>query len=289
MLRVAATQMHCTSDTMDNIKRAEGLVRKAAAEGAKIILIQELFENLYFCQEEIYDFFSMAAPEEEDPAIKYFRPIAKELEVVLPISFFEKKNNAYYNSIVVIDADGEIIGKYRKNHIPDGPGYKEKFYFTPGDLGFQVFKTKYGSVGIGICWDQWLPETARALTLMGADIILYPTAIGSEPNMAHDSMPHWQRTMQGHSAANLIPVVASNRIGREDIGNTHITFYGSSFITDHFGEKIAELDREAEDILVADVDIEQSQKMRASWGIFRDRRPDAYGVLLTKDGSNRCC
>lgn len=282
---VAATQMYCSNSVDENIERAERLIREAAGKGAKIILIQELFENLYFCQKQIEDYFRLSKTVEENDAINHFKCVAKELEVVLPISFFERKHNAYYNSICIIDADGEILGIYRKTHIPDGPGYNEKFYFTPGDTGFEVFNTKYATIGIGICWDQWFPETARCLALKGAEIILYPTAIGSEPSKpGYDSRDHWQRVMQGHSAANIIPVVASNRVGSETIEESQITFYGSSFITNQFGEKIAEANRTDETTITATLDFDEIAENRSFWGIFRDRRPSMYNTLLTKDG-----
>lgn len=285
---VAATQMSCTDVVIDNIKNAEKLIREAAGKGAQIILIQELFENLYFCQQQIEEYFKLARTVENNDAINHFKALAKELNVVLPISFFEKKNNAFYNSIAIIDADGELLGTYRKTHIPDGPGYNEKFYFTPGDSGFEVYKTKYGTIGIGICWDQWFPETARCLALMGAEIIFYPTAIGSEPSKpGYDSKDHWQRVMQGHSAANIVPVVASNRVGTEDIGNSQITFYGSSFITNQFGEKITEADRSQITTLTATFDLDEIAEMRSFWGLFRDRRPSMYKTLLTKDGERQ--
>lgn len=282
---VAATQMKCSDVVSENIIKAEKLIREAANKGAKIILLQELFENLYFCQIQVEEYFKLAKTVEEDDAIIHFKKLAKELQVVLPISFFERKNNAYYNSMAVIDADGEYLGTYRKTHIPDGPGYCEKFYFTPGDSGIKVFKTKYATIGIGICWDQWFPEVARALTLKGAEIILYPTAIGSEPSKPdYDSKDHWQRVMQGHAAANIIPVIASNRVGQEKIEDSELNFYGSSFITNEIGEKIAELGRTEEAILTATFDLDQIAEMRSFWGFFRDRRPSMYGSLLTKDG-----
>lgn len=284
---VAATQMYCSNVIDENIERAEKLVRDAAEKGAKVILIQELFENLYFCQKQIDDYFRLAKTIEENDAINHFKKIAKELEVVLPISFFEKKHNAYYNSICIIDADGEILGIYRKTHIPDGPGYNEKFYFTPGDTGFHVFKTKYATIGVGICWDQWFPEAARCLALKGAEIILYPTAIGSEPSkIGYDSKDHWQRVMQGHSAANIIPIVASNRVGSETIEDSQITFYGSSFITNQFGEKVAEANRTDETVITATFNLDEIAEIRSFWGIFRDRRPSMYSTLLTKDGES---
>ncbi|MDA3846437.1 MAG: N-carbamoylputrescine amidase [Vallitaleaceae bacterium] len=285
IVKVAATQMSCSSDLLENIKKAELLVRQAAGQGAQIILLQELFETPYFCQTEKEAFYAYASRVEVNPAINHFKKIAKELAVVLPISFYEKKNNAKYNSIAIIDADGEVLGVYRKSHIPDGPGYEEKFYFNPGDTGFKVWDTAYGRIGVGICWDQWFPEAARAMVLMGAEILLYPTAIGSEPQASLvDSKDHWQRCMIGHSACNMVPVVASNRIGKEVQETSEITFYGASFITDGIGEKIAEANRIDETVLIAEFDLELMEKKRAEWGLFRDRRPDLYQVLLTQDG-----
>jgi N-carbamoylputrescine amidase len=282
---VAATQMSCGWNADENIAKAEKLVRQAASEGANIILIQELFETLYFCQKEKPEFFNYALEVENNKAVQHFREIAKELNVVLPISFFEKKNKAKYNSIAVIDADGEVLGVYRKSHIPDGPGYEEKFYFNPGDTGFKVWNTKYAKIGIGICWDQWYPETARCLALMGAELIFYPTAIGSEPqDSGIDSKDHWQRCMQGHAAANLVPVIASNRVGMEIIDDSTITFYGSSFISDCTGEKVKEANRTEETVLVHEFDLDAIDVKRSSWGIFRDRRPHLYEAILTYDG-----
>lgn len=287
-VKVAATQMSCGTNVEENISKAEKLVREAAAQGANIILIQELFETLYFCQKEKPDFFSYALELENNKAVKHFREIAKELDVVLPISFFEKRNKAKYNSIAVIDADGEILGVYRKTHIPDGPGYEEKYYFNYGDTGFKVWKTKYATIGIGICWDQWYPETARCLALMGAELLFYPTAIGSEPqDSSIDSKDHWQRCMQGHAAANLVPVIASNRIGSETIDDSTITFYGSSFIADCTGAKVKEANRTEETVLVHEFDLDAIDVKRSAWGIFRDRRPDMYGAILTYDGEKR--
>lgn len=278
--------MKCNNNIDENIKNADKLVRDAASKGANIILLQELFETLYFCQEEKPEHFLIASDIAANKAIAHFSSVAKELNIVLPISFFEKKNNAHYNSVAVIDADGQILGIYRKTHIPDGPGYEEKFYFTPGDTGFKVWNTHFGTIGIGICWDQWFPETARSMALMGAEILFYPTAIGSEPkNPQYDSKNHWQLTMQGHSAANLMPVIASNRIGRESFEDSNITFYGSSFITNGFGEKIAEADRSTETILTAEFDLDELKNQRIAWGIFRDRRPEMYKTLLTSDGT----
>ncbi|WP_026881983.1 N-carbamoylputrescine amidase [Clostridium akagii] len=287
-VKVAAIQMSCTKNLDDNIKKAEGFVREAAEKGAQIILIQELFETLYFCQKQKPEFFSYATTLEENKAINHFKILAKELQIVLPISFFEKKNKAKYNSVAVINADGTILGVYRKTHIPDGTGYEEKYYFNPGDTGFKVWNTKYAKIGIGICWDQWYPETARCLALMGAEIIFYPTAIGSEPqDSTIDSRDHWQRCMQGHSAANMIPVVAANRTGKETIDDSSLTFYGSSFITDCTGKKVEEATREEETVLIHELDLDKIETIRSSWGIFRDRRPDMYKTILTYDGEQK--
>jgi N-carbamoylputrescine amidase len=285
---VAATQMACTPDAGQNIANAEKLVRAAAAEGARIILIQELFETPYFCQDMIHEYFKLAKPLEQNAAIAHFAPIAKELNVVLPISVFEQAGQSFFNTIAILDADGTNLGYYRKSHIPDGPGYSEKFYFSPGDTGFKVWNTKYAKIGVGICWDQWFPEAARAMALQGAEILLYPTAIGSEPqDPTLDSAGHWQRTMQGHAAANLTPVIASNRIGTEPGANgTNITFYGSSFIADHTGALITAANRTDETILTVTLNLDHIAQTRAAWGVFRDRRPDLYGTLLTLDGKH---
>jgi len=285
-MRVAAIQMSMAVDTATNIAVAERLVRDAAAQGAHIVLIPELFEGHYFCKDQRAEELQRARPLDGHPTLAHFAKVARELQVVLPLSLFERANNAYFNTVVVVDADGAVLGKYRKSHIPDGPGYSEKFYFSPGDTGFRVWQTKHGAVGVGICWDQWFPEAARSMALLGADVILYPTAIGSEPqNPTWDSSAHWQRVMQGHAAANLVPVVAANRTGRE-VGNpTTVTFYGSSFITDATGEKVAEAGRDDERVLVAEIDVEANQAMRAAWGLFRDRRPELYGALTTLDGA----
>lgn len=285
-MRVAAIQMSMAVDTATNIAVAERLVRDAAAQGAHIVLIPELFEGHYFCKDQRAEELQRARPLDGHPTIAHFAKVARELQVVLPLSLFERANNAYFNTVVVVDADGAVLGKYRKSHIPDGPGYSEKFYFSPGDTGFRVWQTKHGAVGVGICWDQWFPEAARSMALLGADVILYPTAIGSEPqNPTWDSSAHWQRVMQGHAAANLVPVVAANRTGRE-VGNpTTVTFYGSSFITDATGEKVAEAGRDDERVLVAEIDVEANRAMRAAWGLFRDRRPELYGALTTLDGA----
>ena len=278
---VAATQMSCTWDREATLAKAEKLVREAAAKGANIILLQELFETPYFCQRHDFEYMDLATTPEENPAVKRFQKVAKELDVVIPVSFFERAGNAAFNSIAIIDADGTVLGKYRKTHIPDGMPYAEKFFFTPGDTGFKVWKTKYGTIGVGICWDQWFPEAARCMALLGAEILLYPTAIGSEPVLQTDSKPHWQRCMQGHAAANIMPVVASNRIGHEVQKNSEMTFYGSSFIADETGGLVAEADRETEGVITAEFDLDAIAQKRREWGVFRDRRPEMYGTLLT--------
>ena len=289
-VKVAAVQLRCASTVEENLQHAEALVREAAAQGAQIILLPELWERPYFCQQRRYDFYQFALPTEENPAVQMGKRLAKELGVVLPISFFERDVNELYNSIACIDADGEILGVYRKTHIPDDHFYQEKFYFKPGNSGFTVFNTKYGRIGIGICWDQWFPETARCLALNGAELLFYPTAIGSEPILDCDSMPHWRRVMQGHSAANLMPVVAANRIGLETVepceGNagqkSSLLFYGSSFMTDGTGELIQAASRDREEILVAEYDLAALAEDRLSWGLFRDRRPECYGKIAGK-------
>lgn len=282
---VAATQMPCGWDVEENIASAEKLVREAAAQGAQIILLQELFERVYFCQQQKEEFRTFATSMAENKAIQHFQAIAAELEVVLPISFFERSGTVSYNSVVILDADGSNLGTYRKTHIPDGPGYCEKFYFTPGDTGFKVFSTRYGRIGVGICWDQWFPETARAMTLLGAELLFYPTAIGSEPyDSGIDSSGHWQRTQQGHAAANVIPVIASNRVGKETIEDSSITFYGSSFIADPTGALVQEMDKTATGVITHTFDLDACNHLRQEWGLFRDRRPTSYAPLLTKDG-----
>ncbi|HUJ03747.1 MAG TPA: N-carbamoylputrescine amidase [Rhizomicrobium sp.] len=277
----AATQFACTWDRKANIAKANELVRASAAKGANVILLPELFETPYFCQDQSADHFALAAPFEKNPLIAEFAALAKELDVVLPISFFERAGHAHFNSLAIVDADGAVLGHYRKSHIPAGPGYQEKFYFTPGDTGFKVWKTKFGVIGCGICWDQWFPEAARAMALMGAEALLYPTAIGSEPPPAPpvDSRDHWRRVMQGHAGANYVPLVASNRIGVEKGEAGEITFYGSSFICDATGAIVAELPRDKEGFITATFDLDEIAKMRASWGLFRDRRPELYGAL----------
>lgn len=284
-VRVAATQMSCSCNVDENIAKAESLVRQAAEKGAQIILLQELFETPYFCQKEKSDYYVYATELEENKAINHFKALAKELQVVLPISFYEKKNYARYNSLAVINADGEVLGRYRKSHIPDGPGYEEKFYFNPGDTGFKVWNTRYGKIGVGVCWDQWYPEAARCMALMGAEILFYPTAIGSEPqDSSIDSKDHWQTCMLGHAAANLMPVIASNRVGLEEDEDSKITFYGSSFIAGPQGNKIVEAGRTEETVLVAEFDLDQLESQRIEWGIFRDRRPDLYKIITSYDG-----
>ena len=284
-VKVAATQMSCSTNPLENVRKAEALVRQAASQGAQIILLQELFETPYFCQKEKPEYYLWASELHSNRAVQHFRTLAKELQVVLPISFYEKMNNARYNSLAVIDADGEILGKYRKSHIPDGPGYEEKFYFNPGDTGFKVWNTAYAKIGVGICWDQWFPEAARCMALMGAELLLYPTAIGSEPNNGSiDSRNHWQTCMLGHAAANLVPVVSSNRVGVEVDEDSEITFYGSSFIAGPAGNKLVEANRSEETILIYEFDLDQLELQRTEWGVFRDRRPDLYQILTTYDG-----
>ncbi len=282
---VAATQMACSWDRDANVARAEKLIRTAAGRGAQIVLIQELFETPYFCIDHSSRHLELARPLDAHPAVEHFSGLARELGVVLPVSVFERANNAFYNSVVIVDADGTVLGAYRKSHIPESPGYHEKFYFSPGDTGFKVFDTRHAKIGVAICWDQWFPEAARTMALMGADMLLYPTAIGSEPqDSSIDSSGHWQRTMQGHAAANIMPVVASNRIGVEKGEQYSMTFYGSSFIASHTGEKIAEADRTSETVLTASFDLEQMRRYRHAWGVFRDRRPELYHPLLSLDG-----
>ncbi|WP_227685884.1 N-carbamoylputrescine amidase [Psychrobacter aquimaris] len=282
---VATTQMACGWDIQKNITTATNLITQAAKGGANIILVQELFETPYFCQVHEFNYFKLATTVADNAAINHFKQLAKELEVVLPISFYEKSGNTFFNSVTVIDADGEILGTYRKTHIPDGIPYAEKFYFTPGDTGFKVWETKYAKIGVGICWDQWFPECARSMALMGAELLFYPTAIGDEPTLDIDSKGHWQRCMQGHAAANLMPVIASNRIGTETIsqnGNdSTMQFYGGSFITDGRGEIIQEASADTSEVISTTFDLDQLAIERRQWGVFRDRRPSMYGTLLT--------
>ncbi|BDX01266.1 N-carbamoylputrescine amidohydrolase [Marinomonas pontica] len=286
-ITVAATQMHCTWNQQDNLDRAEKLIRSAAAKGAQVILIQELFETPYFCIEIHEPYHDLATTLAENAAFKRFQALAAELNVVLPFSWFEKAGQVRFNSLAMIDAGGELLGVYRKTHIPDSDGYLEKYYFSPGDTGFKVWNTKFGCIGVGICWDQWFPETARSMALMGADLLLFPTAIGSEPSQSDlDSMPHWTNTMRGHAAANQTPVIASNRIGTEQAEHRDLalTFYGSSFICDERGELIEQADRESEAILVHTFDLEKVRTQRKAWGLFRDRRPEHYDVIKILDG-----
>ena len=285
MVGVAATQMACGADAAANVDQAEVLIRQAAKQGANIVLLQELFETPYFCKDVDGDKFRLAHGAAGHPTLTRMSRLAQELAVVLPVSFFERANNAFYNSLAVIDADGRNLGVYRKAHIPDSPGYSEKFYFSPGDSGFRVWQTAAGRIGAAICWDQWFPEAARCMALMGAEILFYPTAIGSEPQDPKlDTRDQWQRVMQGHAAANLVPVVASNRIGLERGRDWSVTFYGSSFIADHTGAKVAEAGREGEAVLVHRFDRAAVAEARRAWGVFRDRRPDLYAPLLTLDG-----
>ena len=277
----AVTQMSCSRDREENLQKAEDLVRQAAEQRAQIILLQELFETQYFCQTQNFAYMDLARPLSENPAVKRLSVLAKETETVIPVSFFERYGNTAFNSVAVLDADGSVLGVYRKTHIPDGLPYAEKFYFTPGDTGFRVWNTRYGRIGVGICWDQWFPEAARSMALLGAELLCYPTAIGSEPTLGIDSKAHWQRCMQGQAAANLVPVLASNRIGTETEGESSMTFYGSSFITDETGGIVEEADRTTETLLVHTFDLDQTALRRREWGVFRDRRPEMYGILMT--------
>lgn len=284
---VAAVQMKCSKSVEKNIAHAEELVRQAAAKGAEIVLLPELFERPYFCQERRYEYYEYAQTAEENPAVRHFSRVAAELGIVIPVSFYEKEVNNTYNSVAVLDADGKNLGVYRKTHIPDDHYYQEKFYFTPGDTGFKVFDTRFGIIGVGICWDQWFPETARCMALEGAELLFYPTAIGSEPILACDSMPHWRRCMQGHAAMNLMPVIAANRIGREEVKpcvenggqESSLIFYGSSFITDETGELLQTASRDQEEILTETFDLDELAAKRLEWGLFRDRRPKCYGKI----------
>ncbi|HBM30785.1 MAG TPA: N-carbamoylputrescine amidase [Ruminococcaceae bacterium] len=289
---VAAIQMSIPETPEKSVEKAEKLVRKAAAEGANVILLPELFENWYFCQERRYDSYKLALPLEENPAVRRFQTVAKELSVVLPISFYEQDGNVLYNSVAMIDADGSVMGVYRKTHIPDDHFYQEKFYFTPGDTGFKVWDTRFGKIGVGICWDQWFPEAARCMALDGAELLFYPTAIGSEPVLECDSMPHWQRCMQGHAAANLVPVIAANRTGTETVTpdsenqqqSSSLTFYGSSFIADNTGALVECADRTSDAVLLHTFDLDELRDMRLSWGVFRDRRSEMYGRIAGISG-----
>ena len=281
---VAAVQMKCSKSVEKNIAHAEELVRQAAAKGAEIVLLPELFERPYFCQERRYEYYEYAQTAEENPAVRHFSRVAAELGIVIPVSFYEKEVNNTYNSVAVLDADGKNLGVYRKTHIPDDHYYQEKFYFTPGDTGFKVWDTRYARIGVGICWDQWFPETARGMAVQGAEILFYPTAIGSEPILEVDSMPHWRRCMQGHSACNIVPVVAANRIGEEKVTpseangyqESSLLFYGSSFVTDATGEIVTQASRDKEEIVYGESDLDADADLRVSWGLFRDRRPEIY-------------
>lgn len=283
---VAAVQMSVPETREQSIEKAEGLVREAASGGANVILLPELFETRYFCQERRYEHYGLAAPLDENPAVKRFREVSRELGVVLPISFYERDVNVFYNTVAMLDG-GELLGIYRKTHIPDDHFYQEKFYFTPGDTGFKVWRTRFGNIGVGVCWDQWFPEAARCMVLQGAELLLYPTAIGSEPVIECDSMEHWRRCMQGHAAANLVPVTAANRVGTEtvapDDGNagqsSSLTFYGSSFITDGRGEIVESADRVSDCVLLRELDLDEASVFRREWGVFRDRRPETYGGI----------
>lgn len=284
---IAAAQFACVNDRSKNLLHAEALVRAAHARGAQIILLPELFETPYFCKDHDTKYFDLALPIAANPAVQRLQAVAKELQVVLPVSVFECAGNVFYNTLAMIDADGALLGTYRKSHIPESPGYHEKFYFSPGDTGFKVWPTRYGAVGVGICWDQWFPECARAMALQGAELLLYPTAIGAEPqDPSIDSQPHWRRVMQGHAAANLMPVMAANRIGVEQGKQWSVQYYGSSFIADHTGAIIEQADRTTESIVIATMDLDAIREYRRSWGVFRDRRPELYGALLGLDGDN---
>jgi N-carbamoylputrescine amidase len=290
---VAATQMACNWDVAANIAKAEKLVREAASRGAQIILLPELFEAPYFCIEQDNRHLNLATTVEENRAVRHFSAVARDLGVVLPVSFFERAGPTFFNSVAILDADGRTLGVYRKSHIPNGPGYQEKNYFTPGDTGFKAWNTRFGRIGVGICWDQWFPETARSMALLGAELLFFPTAIGSEPPPALpiNSRDHWQRTQQGHAAANLTPLIASNRYGLErslqDPDGLFIRFYGSSFIADSMGAKVAEAGEEGDAVLTATFDLEALAQLRNNWFVFRDRRPDLYGNLVTLDGLTR--
>lgn len=290
IIKVAAIQFACDTHIEKNIETATALVVEAAEQGANVILLQELFETPYFCQHEYISHYAYATPIEAQQTIKHFAALAKRYNVVLPISFYERSNQAKYNSIAMINADGSLLGTYRKTHIPDGPGYEEKFYFSPGDTGFKVWDTQFGKIGVGICWDQWFPEAARCMTLMGAEMLLYPTAIGSEPyDSTIDSKDHWQICMRGHAGSNVIPVIASNRIGvehatTENMQSSQINFYGSSFICDGTGKLLKEASRDKQEILLCDINLDEHNALREEWGLFRDRRPEHYKAIMTLDG-----
>ena len=284
-IKVAIAQFSMPDNYEKCIEKADEYIKTASKNGVDLLLLPELFEGLYFCQIENYDFFSKAEEVKDSKTLKHFQEMAKEYKIVLPISFFEKSGNCYFNSLVMIDKDGTIVDLYRKSHIPTGECYEEKFYFTPGYTGFKVFKTKAGNIGVGICWDQWFPETARILALKGAEILLFPTAIGSEPVLPKDSKSHWQNVMKGHAAANIMPVLAANRVGVEAMGKSSMKFYGSSFIADQHGDFVTEMNREEEGIRFAEFDLSEIAKERFGWGVYRDRRTDLYEDLLKHDAS----
>jgi N-carbamoylputrescine amidase len=282
----AVTQFAADADRARNLDTAEALVRQAAGQGAQVILLQELFADPYFCKTQDPAYFDLAAPRADNPVLARFSALARELGVVLPISFFERAGPVFFNALVVMDADGRELGLYRKSHIPQGPGYEEKFYFSPGDTGFRIWDTAFGRLGVGICWDQWFPEAARAMALMGAEVLLYPTAIGSEPERPeYDSQPHWETTMRGHAAANIMPLLASNRVGVEAQDNRSVTFYGTSFIVNETGQMMGQAPREGQAIVTTTIDLDKAAEERRAWGVFRDRRVDLYGALAGLDGS----
>ena len=286
---VAAIQMNCTRNVEENLYHADSLVREAAEKGANIILLPELFERQYFCQERVYDYYGFAKPTDENDAVRHFLSVAGELNAVILVSFYERSVNNLYNSLAVIDADGKLLGVYRKTHIPDDHYYQEKFYFTPGDTGFKTWNTRFGTIGAGICWDQWFPETARSLALKGAELLFFPTAIGSEPILDTDSSGHWRRVMQGHAAANVMPVIAANRYGVETVEPSEanggqrsvLSFYGSSFIADETGAVVESAEKEGDTVLVHTFDLDELKKARLDWGLFRDRRPETYGTIVS--------
>ncbi len=287
IVKAAITQFSMSKKKEENFQKAENLVQKAAESGANIVLLPELFGSQYFCQCEDYGNFELAEEASSSMTLIHFQAVAKKHHVVLPISFFERSGNCYFNSLAMIDADGSLLGIYRKSHIPTGACYEEKFYFSPGDSGFKTFVTLFGTLGAGICWDQWFPETARILALKGAEILLFPTAIGSEPVLPKDSRRHWQNVMRGHAAANMMPLLASNRVGVEKTADSQMCFYGSSFIADNHGELLTEMDDHSEGFRVASFDLDVLRKERRDWGIFRDRRTDLYTPILKLDDSKR--
>jgi N-carbamoylputrescine amidase len=277
---VAALQFAASETQTDNADKAEAMVREAAARGARLVLLQELFESRYFCITQDARHLELAQPVDGHPLIARFADLARDLGIVLPVPFFERAGQAHFNSVTVVDADGRVLGVYRKSHIPQNPGYEEKFFFSPGDTGFRIWDTAVGRIGVAICWDQWFPEAARAMALMGAEILLYPSAIGSEPEApGYDSQPHWETVMRGHAAANLMPLVASNRIGEEAQGGRKVTFYGSSFVAGPTGEILAKGSRDQEETVLATIDFDRCAELRREWGLFRDRRPALYGRL----------